>query len=54
MRNIKIPDINELEQMLKEKLEVNYPNTEVELGESWEIMAKIFYELGYERGYSDA
>jgi hypothetical protein len=37
----------ELEQILSRELE-KYPDECVEMGENWELIAKIFYALGLE------
>jgi hypothetical protein len=38
--------------MLKGELYINYPEESVELGENWEVIAQIFYKLGYEQARS--
>ena len=41
------------EQILREKLASDYPDEAIELGENWELIAEIFYKLGYEAAKKD-
>lgn len=42
------PDWDELEDLLIPRLEKDYPDLNIELGEYWEVIAEIFYKLGWE------
>jgi hypothetical protein len=37
----------QLKKILEEGLAADYPDESVELGENWEIIAKIFFHAGY-------
>ena len=41
------------EQILHETLLEKYPGECVEMGENWELIAKIFYDLGYEEAKNE-
>jgi hypothetical protein len=43
------------EELLKLELgTVKYEAVSVELGENWQVIAEIFFDLGYEEGLKDA
>lgn len=39
----------EAQNLLNEKLETDYPEDSVELGDRWELIAEIFFKAGYEK-----
>jgi hypothetical protein len=44
-----IPDYEQLEEILEASLASDYPESSVGVGENWEIIAEIFYKVGFER-----
>jgi hypothetical protein len=44
---MRIPTHKEMEKILHDRLESDYPEQYVELGEYWETIAEIFYKEGY-------
>ena len=50
---MKIPEMEELQEILNNMLEEHFPDWNVELGENWELMAEIFYRVGYDKACSD-
>jgi hypothetical protein len=48
-RKMNIPDYGQLEEILEASLASDYPEDYVEVGENWEIIAEIFYKVGFER-----
>lgn len=38
------------EQMLDKVLAEKYPEESIEMGENWELIAKIFYDIGFDDG----
>ena len=43
-----IPTNEQIKQILSEKLDSDYPDECVELGENWETIAAIFYKYGFD------
>ena len=49
-----VPSTSEMTKLLGEKLAENYPDDCVELGEQWELIAEIFYKLGFAAANAEA
>jgi hypothetical protein len=43
-----IPTHEEMEKVLEETLASDYPYESVENGENWQLIAEIFFRLGYD------
>lgn len=43
-----IPTNEQMREILSAKLESDYPEECVEIGENWELIAEIFYKAGFE------
>ena len=52
MHNFKMQTDEELDYLLENELK-KYPDECVELGDNWELIAKIFYSLGYMDALND-
>lgn len=43
-----IPTRKQMTEILEQKLASDYPEESVESGENWELIAEIFYKIGFE------
>ena len=43
-----MPTLEQMTEILESKLASDYPEECVQNGENWELIAEIFYKLGYE------